>query len=62
MRGSSDGTPAPDFDETRHASICTEVLAEIYPSIIVTEPSDIVEVSLCCHHTSPKESVVFGQL
>jgi len=62
MRGSSDGTPAPDFDETRHASICTEVLSKIPPRITVTEPSSVVEVSLCCHHTCSKESVVFGQL
>ncbi|KAF9778765.1 hypothetical protein BJ322DRAFT_1114103 [Thelephora terrestris] len=25
IRGNSDGIPAPDFDETRHASICTEL-------------------------------------
>jgi len=54
MRGGSDGTrdtPAPDFDETRHASICTEVLTSIAPRPTVTELKDVVEISLCCHNT-----------
>ena len=34
MGGISDGTyvaPVPDFDETKHASICVEVLISISP-------------------------------
>ena len=29
-RGGSDRTPAPDFDETKHASICMEALPLIH--------------------------------
>ena len=64
-RGNSDEThdiPAPDFDETKHASICTEVSLSFPPRPTVTKLRDIVEVSLCCHHTCPEESLVFGQL
>ena len=40
MRGVSDGAPAPGFDETKHAGICTEVLPLflfIYFSIAAAE-------------------------
>ena len=30
MRDSPDGVPVPDFDETKHAGICTEVLPSLY--------------------------------
>jgi len=62
MNDSSDGTPAPDFDETKHAGICIEVLPPIPPHPTIAKPRTAAEISLRRHHTCPEEPLVFGQL
>lgn len=62
MKNGSNDKPAPDFDETKHASLCTEVSPWAISRSINTKPQDVAEVSLRRHYACAKESVVLGQL
>ena len=57
------GCEAPMFDETRHASICSEVSCALFMTPILTVLLQlVVEVPLRCDYSSEEESLDNGHL